>query len=69
MVEDHGELDSFRVLQQQPAQRGRRTADHLHRFFGAGSGRKVRYGRLLVEALDPGEVPAPLAAVLADALA
>ncbi len=63
------ELDSFRVLQQQPAQRGRRTEQHLHRFLGAGSGRKVRYGRLLVEALDQDDVPAPLAAVLADALA
>ena len=63
------ELDSFRVLQQQPAQRGRRTEDQLHRFLGAGSGRKVRYGRLLVEALDSDEVPAPLAALLADAMA
>jgi hypothetical protein len=57
------------VLQQQPAQRGRRTEDQLHRFLGAGSGRKVRYGRRLVEALEDDAVPAPLAAVLADALA
>jgi hypothetical protein len=69
VVERQGELDSFRVLQQQPAQRGRRTEDQLHRFLGAGSGRKVRYGRLLVDALDQDEVPAPLTAVLADALA
>jgi hypothetical protein len=63
------DLDSFRVLQRQPAQRTWRTEDQLHRFFGAGSGRKVRYGRLLVAALAADEVPAPLAAVLADALA
>ena len=69
VVEEHGELDSFRVLQQQPAQRARSTEDQLHRFLGAGSGRKVRYGRLLVEALDEDEVPAPLTAVHADALA
>jgi hypothetical protein len=69
VVEEQGELDSFRVLQQQPAQRGRCTEDQLHRFLGAGSGRKVRYGRLLVEALDEDEVPVPLTAVLADALA
>jgi len=69
VVQEQGELDSFRVLQQQPAQRGRRTEDQLHRFLGAGSGRKVRYGRLLVEALDEDEVPVPLTAVLADALA
>ncbi len=30
----------------------RRTEDQLHRFLGSGSGRKIRYGRLLVEALD-----------------
>ena len=69
VVEAQGELDSFRVLQQQPAQRGRRTEDHLHRFLGAGSGRKVRYGRLLVQALADDEVPAPLARLLVDALA
>jgi len=69
VVAGQRELDSFRVLQQQPAQRGRRTEDHLHRFLGAGSGRKVRYGRLLVEALDGVAVPAPLDALLADALA
>jgi hypothetical protein len=69
VVEAQRELDSFRVLQQQPAQRGRRVEDHLHRFLGAGSGRKVRYGRLLAEALGDHEVPAPLAAVLTAALA
>lgn len=44
------------------------ASGHLQRSVGAGSGRKVRYGRLLVEALADGEVPRPLAAVLADAL-
>ena len=70
VVEGHGELDSFRVLQQPagPARAAHR-GQQLHRFLGAGSGRKVRYGRLLVEALDEDEVPAPLTAVLADALA
>jgi hypothetical protein len=63
-----GEHDSFRVLQQQPYQRGRRVEDQLHRFLGTASGRKVRYGRLLVEALDLDHAPAPLRAVLADAL-
>jgi hypothetical protein len=69
VLEAERDLDSFRVLQRQPAQRTWRTEDQLHRFFGAGSGRKVRYGRLLVAALGADEVPAPLAAVLADALA
>jgi hypothetical protein len=65
----HGDLEPFRVLQRQPVQRTWTVEDQLHRFFGAGSGRKVRYGRLLVEVLADDEVPAPLAAVLEDALA
>jgi len=69
VLEAERDLDSFRVLQRQPVQRTWRTEDQLHRFFGAGSGRKVRYGRLLVAALAADQVPAPLAAVLADALA
>jgi len=69
VVAAEGDAGPLRGLQQQPAQRGRSTADQLHRFFGSGSGRKIRYGRVLVEALAEDQVPAPLAAVLADALA
>jgi hypothetical protein len=69
VVEAQGDLGPFRGLQQQPAQRDRRPEDQLHRFFGSGSGRKIRYARLLVEALADDDVPAPLARVLADALA
>jgi hypothetical protein len=68
-LETSGELMPFRTLQRQPAHRGGAVADQLHRFFGAGSGRKIRYGRLLVEALGSDEIPAPLNAVLDDALA
>jgi hypothetical protein len=64
VVEAQGDLGPLRGLQQQPAQRDRRTEDQLHRFFGSGSGRKIRYGRLLVEALADDEVPAPLERVL-----
>jgi hypothetical protein len=66
VLEIQGDLNSFRTMQQQPGHRGKPTADQLHRFFAAGSGRKIRYGRLLVEALDDREIPPPLAAVLAD---
>jgi hypothetical protein len=69
VVEAQGDLAHLRGLQQQPAQRDRRLEDQLHRFFGSGSGRKIRYGRLLVEALVDGSVPKPLERVLADALA
>jgi hypothetical protein len=68
VLEEQGDLNSFRTMQQQPGHRGEPAADQLHRFFGAGSGRKIRYGRILVEVLDEQEIPPPLAAVLADAV-
>lgn len=64
VLEREGDLGSFRTLQRQPAWRGKRTEDQLRRFFGAGAGRKMRYGRLLVEALDMDRVPRPLESVL-----
>jgi hypothetical protein len=60
-----GELTPFQTLQQQPAHRGRSTHEQFHRFLGTRSGRKIRYGRLLVEALDLERVPRPLDRVLA----
>lgn len=68
VIEEQGDLAHLRGLQQQPAQRHRRTEEQLHRFFGSGSGRKIRYGRLLVEALAEHEVPRPLTRLLDDAL-
>ena len=65
VVDAQGELRAFRTLQKQPAQRGRTTEAQLRRFFGSGSGRKIRYARLLVEALDPARVPRPLDLLLA----
>jgi len=69
VIEAEGDLAHFRGLQQQPAQRHRRLEDQLHRFLGSGSGRKIRYGRLLVEALTDDAAPAPLERVLGDTLA
>jgi hypothetical protein len=65
VVEGQGELGSFRTLQKQPEWRGRPAEEQLRRFMGSGGTRKIRYGRLLVEALDPGSVPRPLDRVLA----
>ena len=65
VVEAEGDLGSFRTLQRQPEWRGRATEEQLRRFMGSGSGRKVRYARLLVDALDLGRVPRPLDRVLA----
>jgi hypothetical protein len=64
VVDEQGELGSFRTLQKQPAWVGRPTHKQLRRFMGSGGSRKIRYARLLVEALDPGAAPRPLAGVL-----
>lgn len=52
VVEAQGELNSFRRFQEQPAQRGRALGAQLHRFMGTRARRKIRYGSLLVEAID-----------------
>ena len=65
VVAAQGDLGSFRTLQKQPAWEGRPVEDQLHRFMGSGGRRKIRYARLLVEALAPTQVPRPLDSVLA----
>jgi hypothetical protein len=67
VVEAQGELGSFRTFQQQPAWQGRSSQAQLRRFIGTHSGRKVRYARLLVDALELTSVPRPLYRVLAHA--
>jgi hypothetical protein len=59
---EQGELRSFRTYQKQEAHRDRAHEQQLRGFM---TNRKVRYGRLLVEALDLTRVPRPLDAVLA----
>ena len=65
VVAAHGDLRSFRTLQKQPGWRGRPETEQLRRFMGSGGSRKVRYGALLVEALDLARMPRPLDGVLA----
>jgi len=64
VVEAEGELASFRRFQDQPAQRGRDPHAQLRRFLGTRAGRKVRYGALLVDALELDRVPRALDRVL-----
>jgi hypothetical protein len=61
---EHGDLNSFRTIQRQPAWRGKDEAAQLRRFLGAGSQRKHRYARLLTEAIDLERMPTPLTALL-----
>jgi hypothetical protein len=65
VIEAAGEAHSLRLLAGMPAQRGWTRGAVLRRFLGSRSGRKARYAALMVRALDPGNVPAPLVAVLA----
>jgi hypothetical protein len=65
VVDAEGELGSFRTLQKQPAWRGSTTHDQLRRFMGSAGGRKIRYSRPLVAALDLDRVPRPLDMLLA----
>lgn len=60
----HGDLGAFRTLQRQPAWRGKDEAAQLRRFLGAGSQRKLRYARLLTEAISLDRIPQPLTALL-----
>jgi hypothetical protein len=61
----HGDLGAFHTIQRQPAWRGKDEAAQLRRFLSAGSKRKLRYARLLIEAIRPDRVPEPLAGLLA----
>jgi hypothetical protein len=65
VIVTQGEIRSFRTFQKQPAQQGHSPERQLHRFMGTHSGRKSKYARLLVGALDPARIPRPLDGVLA----
>ena len=62
ILEAQGELRSFRTYQKQEAHRGRSLEQQLRGFM---TNRKIRYARLLVEALDLARVPRPLDRALA----
>jgi hypothetical protein len=65
VIDDQGDLRSFRTLQKQPAWQGRPAEEQLRRFMGSGARRKIRYARLLVDVLELTQVPRPLDRVLA----
>ena len=47
---------ALRTLQKQPPWRGRPAEEQLRRFMGSGGRRKIRYARLLVDALDLAQI-------------
>ncbi|MEU0693296.1 TOPRIM nucleotidyl transferase/hydrolase domain-containing protein [Streptomyces niveus] len=64
LVRAEGDLRALQTFLRQPAQQGRTSQQQLRRFLGTKKGRKIQYGRVLVEALDPDQVPAPLDGLL-----
>ncbi|MFG1808066.1 TOPRIM nucleotidyl transferase/hydrolase domain-containing protein [Streptomyces sp. NPDC049040] len=64
LIRAEGDLRALTTFVGQPAQRDRTAEPRLRRFLGTKKGRKIHYGRVLVEALDPDRVPAPLDALL-----
>ena len=60
-----GDLETFRNFQNQPAWRGRPVEAQLRRWFHAADRRATRYPPLLIAALEPNQIPGPLAGVLA----
>ncbi len=65
IVRDEGDLPAWQTFVRQPAHQGRPAEGQLRRFLGTKKGRKIRYGHLLVQALAPGQEPAPLRDLLA----
>jgi hypothetical protein len=64
VVAAEGELDTFRSFQNQLYWRGQPVDGQLRRWLQNG-GRYLRYPPLLVEAMEPEEIPQPLSGVLA----
>jgi hypothetical protein len=63
VVAAQGELETFRSFQNQVFWRGRPVERQLRRWLQNG-GRYLRYPPLLIEAMEPGEIPRPLVGVL-----
>ncbi|MCR2810590.1 MULTISPECIES: ATP-dependent endonuclease [unclassified Microbacterium] len=64
LIAGQGELASLRRLQRQPAQRSRTPEQQLARFFSGRSGNKLRYARLMAQAVPLEHAPPPIRALL-----
>jgi predicted ATP-dependent endonuclease of OLD family len=62
IAQEQGDLPRFHTFQKQIEHREKTIEAQLHRWMG---NRKIRYARLLVEALDLSRIPRPLDGVLA----
>lgn len=59
-----GDLTAFRRLQRQPEWRGRSADAQLRRWIASGARRKLRYAKILVDAVTAERMPQPLDRVL-----
>src|SRR5215831_19189269 len=64
VIAAQGELEAFRHFQNQLAWRGRAVELQLHRWLRSAHRRNKRYPPLLLDALEPQQIPVPLAGVL-----
>lgn len=64
VLERERDLTAFRTMQRQPAWRGAPFDRQVRRWIGAGARRKLRYARLLIEAIEPARAPSPMVAML-----
>ncbi|MCP9999229.1 ATP-dependent endonuclease [Streptomyces werraensis] len=64
LVREQGDFRALSTFLRQPAQRSRAPEQQLRRFLGTKTGRKIHYGRVLVEALGQERTPAPLDGLL-----
>ena len=60
----NGDLAAFRKLQNQPQWRDRPVDSQLRRWIASGARRKLRYARILVDAVPLERMPPPLRAAL-----
>ncbi|MFG3138915.1 TOPRIM nucleotidyl transferase/hydrolase domain-containing protein [Streptomyces sp. NPDC048211] len=65
LIRVQGDLRPLQTFLRQPAQQGRTAERQMRRFLGTKKGRKIHYGRVLTEALEPDRVPRPLDELLA----
>ncbi len=64
LLEQHGDLKTFRNFQDQPKYRDADVVEQLRRYIGANGARKAKYAAILVEALEFGAFPEPLEGIV-----
>ncbi len=64
LLEQHGDLTTFRNFQDQPAHSDHEPLDQVRRFIATSGARKAKYAALMAEAVPFESVPEPLAGLV-----